>query len=115
MRRPEYIKALTPAERASAMKLGAALKFAEFGIPPSKVDAFVKSAAGLQASLGGIGKFMLALSLLGGLPVGVGAHLVGRKLTSEDVRERELRERIKFYRTAAKQLESGLSGLGAVS
>jgi len=29
--------------------------------------------------------------------------------------ERELRERIKFYRTAAKQLESGLSGLGAVS
>lgn len=116
MRKPEYIKALTVAERSSAMKLGAVLKFAEFGVRPSEIDTFVKTAflPKLQASLGGVGKLLMAVSLLGGIPVGAASHIIGRKLTSEDVKERELHERIRFYRTAAKQLETGLSGFSTV-
>lgn len=102
--KPEYIQLVSTEERAEAMKLGAVVALARKGIRPSQI----KSAA-VALSPGGIAKTMITVSLLAGLPLGVVAHAMGRQITQQKNRERELRERIKFYRNAAGSLETGLA------
>jgi hypothetical protein len=107
--KPEYIKLLSPAERAASMRMGALMKFAEYGVPQDKIDHVVKQAAiNLSPT-----KLLLTVSLLGGIPLGVAGHLIDRKITEQKAKERELREKIKFYREAAGGLERGLAGMGA--
>ena len=104
-----YTKLLTTAERASAIKLGAMLKFSDAGIPLGKIDGVIKR-AGISA--GGTMKAVAVLALLGGVPLGVAAHLIGKQVTHQRAGERELEEKIKQYREASKGLETGLAGLG---
>jgi len=94
------------------MKMGAMMKFAEHGVRPSQIDGLVKSGA-IDLSPGNIAKALVAISLLGGIPLGVASHAIGKHLTQEQTRERELKEKIKFYRQATRGLESGLAGAGA--
>ena len=106
--KPEYTKLLTPAERAASMRLGALLKCAEHGIPPDKIDETIKT-AGIDVSPGGIAKAVFLTAILGGVPLGVAAHAIGKRITGEKTKERELKEKIRFYREATRGLEQGLA------
>ena len=115
-RRPEYTQLLTPAERLECIKLGAALHFADRGISLSKLARMRKSGS-VGDVVGGIAdlstagwKGVMALSLLGGIPLGVASHVVANKLTEEKNKEIELRQKIKFFRQASGGLEEGLAG-----
>jgi hypothetical protein len=55
-------------------------------------------------------KGVVALSLVTGIPVGIAAHIIGNAATERSLKERELETKIKYYRTAAKELESRMAG-----
>lgn len=105
MNRPAYLKLLTPAERSASMKIGAAMKYAEFGVKQSALTDVLSPDNAMKA--------IVAVSLLGGIPMGVAAHIVGRRLTGTENREQELKEKIKYYRNATRGLETGLSAPAA--
>ena len=102
--KPRYIELLTMEERAGAMKLGATLKLAECGIHPSRVKE-----AAIAVSPGGMAKTMITVSLLAGVPLGVVAHAIGRHVTQQNTKDKELQEKIRFYRDATNTLETGLA------
>lgn len=111
---PDYIKCLTRQERASAIKFGAALAFCRHGIPLSKVDDMSKKAVTAPSGggvLDGVSKAILATAVITGVPVGIAAHMIGRQLSTNRRKEREQLARIKYYRDATRQLESGLTGV----
>jgi len=101
--KPEYIQLLTKEERAGAMKLGAMMKMAQAGMRPSE------KAAAIAVSPGGVAKTIIAVSLLAGIPVGIAAHVVGKQINKQRAEEKELKEKIKFYRNATQTMESGLA------
>jgi len=101
-----YIELLTPAERAGAMQLGATLKCAEHRIPMAEVDSVLKT-AGISAE--GVAKAIAVTSVLAGVPMGVAAHVINKRVTNQKQKELELKEKIKYYRNATQGLESGLS------
>ena len=107
----EYI---TPAERAAAMRLGAYSKFAEAGVPFSAIDGIVKRAVNLP-SPSGIGKAVIALSVVTGIPIGIAAHVIGNKITRERGAETELETEAGYYRNATNQLQRGLQATQAAS
>ena len=96
-----YVSHLTQAERAGCIRMGMMLKLAEHNIRPSQM---IKS--GLVTE---IGKTILGLSLVAGIPVGAAAHLLNRKIVERRGKERELQEKIKYYRSATQGLERGLA------
>jgi len=100
--KPEYIRLLSIEERAAAMKLGATLKLSEHGMSAKE--------AAVQLSAGGAAKTIAIAALVGGIPLGIAAHIVGRRLTAQKQKERELQSRIDYYREATRGLEAGLSG-----
>jgi hypothetical protein len=110
--KPEYTQILTPAERAAAMRLGAVMKFAAFGVRPSQIDGLVKSGA-IDISPGNVAKALIAVSLIAGIPLGAASHVIGKRITEQKAKERELKEKIKDYREATRGLESGLAGARA--
>ena len=109
MRRPGYIDTLTQEERAGCIKFGASLAFGSRGLTGASIDRFVKQ-AGIGDIVGGTGKTILAVALLGGIPLGVAAHIVNNKIIADTQKEKELKERLKYYRAATSSLESGLAG-----
>jgi hypothetical protein len=60
-------------------------------------------------SPGGAAKAVAIVALLGGIPLGVASHVVGRQLTQQKRKEQELQARIDYYRNATRGLESGLA------
>ena len=110
---------LTPQERASALRMGMYLGFADKGVNPSQIDAFVKSAEGAAAaswlSPTGLAKAVIAVSVLAGVPLGIAAHVVGRHVRDARGRESELKAQTGYYRNAAQQLETGLAASGATA
>lgn len=107
--KPGYITQLSKEERAGCVKFGALLAFAQSGIVPSEIDGFCKK-AGLNDYLDTAGKAVLAVSLIGGIPVGVAAHIVGRRINQQSMKEKELQEKLKYYHSATGSLEQGLEG-----
>ena len=100
MNRPAYLDHLTPAERGACVKLGAMLKCSELGVKQSAISEVI--------SPENLMKSVAVVSLLGGVPLGVAAHIIGRRITGTENRERELQEKIKYYRNATRGLETGL-------
>lgn len=95
MSTPAYLNLLTPEERVASLKMGMSMKCAESG---------VKQADLISLSPDGVMKAVLVTSLLGGVPIGVAAHVIGRRVTATSNKERELKERIKYYRGATRGL-----------
>ena len=110
----QYREVLEPQERLAAFRLGAYLKFASMGVRPSEIDAFVKQAGvGATSTLlspPGLAKMVATVAILTGVPLGVAAHVIGKRITGSRGREKELRSQIGYYRNAAQQLETGLAG-----
>ena len=104
-KKADYISLLTPAERVGAMQLGATLKCAEHRIPAAKVDEVLKT-AGISAE--GVAKAIAVTSVLAGVPMGVAAHVINKRITNQKQKELELKEKIKYYRNATQGLEAGL-------
>jgi len=100
MNKPAYISLLTPEERAASVKMGAMLKCSELGIKQSAVSDVINPTNAMKA--------VAVASLLTGVPLGVAAHIIGRRLTGVENREKEMQEKIKYYRNATRGLETGL-------
>lgn len=108
-----YRELLTAEERKACWRLGALAKFAEHGIRPAGIDRAVKVAgipAGAATLLSPVGmaKAVATVAVLTGVPLGVAAHVVGRRIGQARGKEKELTEQAQFYRNATAQLEQGL-------
>ena len=101
MDRPLYTQLLTTEERAQCMKMGAI----------TSVAHRTKEADGALSFLNpsNVAKAVIGVSLLGGIPLGIAAHTVGKRINDQKNQERELIERIKYYRAASGNLERGLA------
>jgi len=103
---------LSKGERFTCLKAGA-LAYAghcdaEYGALPQ-----VKSAGPVDTAATGMdaAKSLFVLAALGaGIPIGVFSHVMGRRISGKRLREEELKEKIRLYRTAADEMASGLSG-----
>ena len=99
-----YINGLTPQERMEGARFGAMHKLATS-------DVLVKEGKinlDIELSLAGLFKAIGAVAVLTGVPFGIAAHMVNRKMTAQRVQERELQEKVKFFRTSGDALEQGL-------
>jgi hypothetical protein len=108
MEKAPYTQLLSKSERAAAMKFGAALAFQDAGVPLRKQSFQMPS---VSSALDNVSKAIVATSLIAGVPIGIAAHMVGRGISSNRRKEREQLARIKYYRDATRQLESGLTGV----
>lgn len=95
--RAAYTQYLTVEERAAGLRAGASLvvKRAAF---PSVTEGATQ-----------VAKVIATTALLTGIPLGVAAHLIGRHVNSDRLKEREIKERIRFFREATSGMERGLS------
>lgn len=100
-KKASHVQYMTREERAGCVRMGMMMKLAEHGILPSE---FIKSAIVTE-----LGKAILGVSLVAGIPVGAAAHLLNRKIVERRGKERELQEKIKYYRSATQGLERGLA------
>ena len=99
MERPLYTQLLTESERLQAMAMGAGFAGSEKKAADVKVG---------PVGIGGVGKGLLVLSLLAGVPIGAAAHAVGRAAKRRSAEEIELAERTRLYRGAADDMERRL-------
>lgn len=100
---------LSKSERFACMKAGAlsyaGMLDAEDAVQEKTAGAMDTLQAGTNAA-----KAMLVVAALGaGVPVGVFSHVMGRRIAGKRLREEELKEKIRIYRTAADELASGLA------
>jgi len=127
MEKKAYRKLLTDEEYYACLRLGALTKLAQMGLTMAEFEGMVKKAQGAGTAalnaLQGFGKLLgwgtqraedlAKLVLLAGgitaVPLGVGAHLIGRRVSEQDAEEKEKMEQLKYYQHAAKGLESGLT------
>lgn len=106
---PGYTKVLTQGERMACMHFGALLKCAEHGYDEKAIADFVKHAT---ISLADTAKAVAAVAVLSGIPIGVVAHIAGQHISGERAKEKELNEKIKYYRAATQGLNTGLGTAG---
>lgn len=90
---PPYIDNLTVAERASAIKLGCYMTMGRNNVTPLQLQ---KSAALGNIQL--VPKAILTAALLGGIPLGVIGHAMGRATDTAGRDEREGLDRLRYYR-----------------
>lgn len=107
---PGYTKVLTADERMACMRFGAILKCAEHALRPQQVEQLVKQAT---LSLTDTAKGIAAMAVLSGIPIGVIAHIAGQHISGQRAQERELQEKVKYYRNATQGLGAGLPAQGA--
>jgi hypothetical protein len=98
-----YMHMLSAEERAEMMRVGIILKQASMG-----KDA--QSLSGL-ADMGTKG--ILLGSAVTGIPLGIMAHLIHKKVRSVRDKEKELAVKTQYYQNAARNLEQGLASGGA--
>jgi hypothetical protein len=115
MNKAPYIKNMHPAERAELMKVGAALKLAHLQLPADQADLLVKRAISPGGALDATAKTVVVGSLLTGIPIGIMAHMISKKVTDVKRQERELQQKIDYYREAGQGIETGLSQAGVTA
>lgn len=100
---------LDKAERFACVKAGALMAAGDMDaeLGEVKAAAFVDTAkSGVDAA-----KSLWILAALGaGVPLGVGAHVIGRRISGKRLREEELKEKIRLYQDAADEMAAGLGG-----
>ena len=103
---------LSKSERMCCIKAGAlayaGMLDAEQGPLPQ-----VKTAGAGELIGGGVdaAKALWVLAAAGaGIPLGVFGHVIGRRISGKRLREEELKEKIRLYRTAADEMAAGLKG-----
>lgn len=130
MEKKAYQKLLSDDEYLASVRLGALTKLAQLGLTMSDFEGMVKQAQGAPGALGAFGaasdiitkwigrgtdaaqnlaKLVLLAGGISAVPLGVGAHLIGRRMSEQDVKEKEMTEQLKYYQNAAKGFESGLA------
>lgn len=93
--------------KAGAMAVAARLDLEDGGLPEVKTALFGEMKDGTEAAK----SIMLLAALSAGIPIGVFGHVMGRRIAGKNLREEELKEKIKLYRTAADEMASGLGGV----
>ena len=103
---------LSKEERYACVKAGA---FAYAGMLDAEEGPLpqVKEAQALDAADKGISaakSLAMLAAISAGIPLGVFGHVIGRRIAGKRLKEEELKEKIRLYRTAADEMASGLSG-----
>lgn len=112
MSKAPYLRNLNPRERAACLRTGAILKLAQLQAPPERAADLIKRAISIGGALDTTAKTVVVGSLLTGIPVGIMAHLMSKKISDVRRKERELTQQINYYREAAQGLETGLAQAG---
>ena len=103
---------LSKEERYACVKAGAfayaGMLDAEEGPLPQVKEAQVLDVADKGISAAKSLAMLAAISA--GIPLGVFGHVIGRRIAGKRLKEEELKEKIRLYRTAADEMASGLSG-----
>ena len=103
---------LSKEERYACVKAGAfayaGMLDAEEGPLPQVKEAQVLDAADKGISAAKSLAMLAAIST--GIPLGVFSRVISRRIAGERLKEEELKEKIRLYRTAADEMASGLSG-----
>ena len=103
---------LSKEERYACVKAGAfayaGMLDAEEGPLPQVKEAQVLDAADKGISAAKSLAMLAAIST--GIPLGVFGHVIGRRIAGKRLKEEELKEKIRLYRTAADEMASGRSG-----
>lgn len=99
-------------DRIACMKAGAlayaGMLDAELGPLPQVKEAGVIDMLRGSADAA---KTLYVLAAAGaGIPIGIFSHVMARRVAGKRLREEELKEKIRLYRTAADEMASGLSG-----
>ena len=96
-----YTDLITKEQRLEMIKVGMVAQL----IKTNRLEKF--------AQLGGLPKNFvkttLLLSVLGGIPLGVAWHFMDRKTNERRRSERELQEKLKFYRNVSTNLETDMA------
>ena len=100
-----YITELSPQERADAIKTGMVFGIA---LQSNSVAEMQKRAQAVPAIVGGL-RMALTTALLLGIPLGSAWHMIDRNSSARRRTERELRERLKFYKDVASGVEDELA------
>ena len=106
-----YTKYLTPAERISAIKFGALNKLASLGINPFSKQADLWPSgivSDISDSASRTMSILIGLAAMTGIPTGILLHSLGQNLSRDRGRERELNEKIKYYKGLTHNIESEL-------
>jgi hypothetical protein len=93
---------LSHEEAESFAKIGASLDAVGF-------DKSAQTLFGTMLDAGAKG--IIYGSILTGIPVGIMAHMVHKKIKDKQLRERELDQQIEYYRNANSDIESGLANI----
>jgi len=101
--RPPYMDNLSVVERAGAIKLGCYMAMGHNNVTPSMLQ---KSSALGNIEL--VPKSILVASLLGGIPLGVLGHAMGRATDTAGREEREGLDRLRYYRKLTAGMERNL-------
>lgn len=107
-----YINSMSKETRAELVRAGVLLKMAHLQIPPEHADTVIKQAVNFGSAVDATAKTVVVGALLTGIPVGIMAHMIGKKVKEVKIKERELSQKIDYYREAAQGLESGMAQAG---
>jgi len=112
------MNSLSPAEKAAWLRAGMLLKAAQLGLPAELLVPLAKQ-AGLADTISKpidySAKAILYGSLITGIPVGIMAHMISKKMSTVKAKQRELEEKIKYYHGAAEGLETGMARSGVTA
>lgn len=112
-----YRKLLTPKEQMAMFKIAMSAELAGASLADKTAGVRGAATAAGVAALPSVGmnalKTVAAVSVILGVPLGVAAHAVGRQSKVTDNKERDALDRVRRYRSAAKELERGLATRGS--
>ena len=112
MSKAPYISNMSARDRGALVRAGAILKLAHLQLPPQEAGELIKQSVTFGGALDATAKTVVVGALLTGIPVGIMAHMVAKKVNDVKRKERELGQKIDYYRQATQGLESGLAQAG---
>lgn len=109
---PIYKQILGFEKHEQFFKQGVALAASSLGMTAVQV----KQADNAVNTITGLGdlsaRTLLAASLVTGVPIGILAHVVGKKITERSAKELELKDQVGYYRNASQDIEREMARQG---